>query len=396
MSRRDFIHCAKTLQGIVAASVLVLGVSACHRQVLPEPSLQSVRTTAVEAIAAESGNRYSAVITPFAQVDLGFKSPGIVAGIRQVRGADGQVRSVGAGDRVGKGADLAHVRTTDYQQGVSQAEAQLVQAKAQIADATASYEIAKQNWDRSQALFQSGSLIKPQYDAAKSAFDSAQAKVSAADAAFSGAGAGLTLTRLGLADTVIHAPFTGWITARNVDMGTLAGTGTVAFSMVDTHLVKASFAVPDRALASVRLGGQQEVQLDSLPHPVRGTITAISQQADAKTHVFTVEITVPNAEDAIRPGMICSLRLKSPDTGISHLVVPLSAVVRPLSTTDRFAVFVLETRDGKTFVRSNPIAVGDTYGDSVEVLSGGLVEGERIVSTGASLLQNTQQVRVLP
>lgn len=376
-------------------TTLALLTVACHRHQLPAASILSVRTAPVGGeIATDTEIKYSAVIAPLAQVDLGFKSPGVVAGIRQVRGADGRVRSIGSGDQVSKGADLARVRASEYQQGVDQAEAQVAQAKAQIVDAMASHDASQLNWERSQLLFQSGSMIKPQYDQAKAGFESAQARLSAADAALTNANAGLAHTQLGLADTVVRAPFTGWITARNVEIGTLASSGAVAFSMVDTHLVKASFAVPDVALGSVHLGSKYDVQLDALARPVRGTVTAISQQADAKTHVFTVELTLPNPGDLIRPGMISTIRIRSSEPTPPHVVVPLDAVVRPPFQTNGFAVYVLEQSGEKVYTRARTITVGQTYGNSIEVLSG-VVRGERIVSVGASLLKNGQQVRVV-
>ena len=389
-----YIKAAGKAAAVFVAMGSTLATMGCHQQQLPEPSLQSVRTAPVEEITAAAESKYSAVIIPSAEADLDFKSPGVVAGIRQVRGADNRLRDVGAGDFVFRGTELAHVRAADYQQGVDQAEAQTAQAKAQIADATASYENARLSWSRSQVLFESGSLIKPQYDQAKSAFDSAQARITEAKAGLASADAGLAHTKLGLTDTVLRAPFSGWITARNLEAGSLASASTVAFSMMDTHLVKASFAVPDVALMGVHLGSQHEVQLDALANPVQGTITAVSQQADAKTHVFTVELTIPNAKDLVRPGMICTIRLNS-SVSAPHLIVPLSAVVRPPSEPSRFAVYALEERDGKTYVRSVAVALGDTYGNSVEVLSG-LSRSERIVSTGASFLQSGQQVRVVP
>lgn len=192
----------------------------------------------------------------------------------------------------------------------------------------------------------------------------------------------------------MRAPFRGWITARNVEIGSLASSGAAAFSLIDTHLVKASFAIPDVALGSVHLGSQYNVQLDALARPARGTVTAISQQADAKTHVFTVELTLPNPSDMLRPGMIGVIRLGASEPNPLHVVVPLETIVRPSSQVNGFAVYVLEKRDGAVYARSRTITPGQTYGDSIEVLSG-VQRGERIVSVGASLLTDGQMVRVI-
>ena len=134
--------------------------------------------------------RYSASIEPFAKVDLAFKSGGIVDGILQVRGADGRIRDVQAGDKVRKGAALAQVRPLDYQNSVdqseaqrAQAEAQLAQAQAQLAQARANFGHADIDFTRASNLFQSASMVKPQYDQAKAQYDEAAASVAAAEAA---------------------------------------------------------------------------------------------------------------------------------------------------------------------------------------------------------------------
>jgi len=87
----------------------------------------------VEQIQPDTQERYSASIEAIAQVDLAFKSAGIVERIYEVRGADGRMRSVQAGDKVAKDTELAQVRPPDYQQRVDQAEAQRAQAEAQLA-----------------------------------------------------------------------------------------------------------------------------------------------------------------------------------------------------------------------------------------------------------------------
>lgn len=362
---------------------------------MPAPAIQTISISSVEELTSETTDKYSAVVTPFTQVDLNFKSPGIVRGIHQIRGSDGRIRTINAGDQIRQGTSLAFVRPADYEHAVSQAQAQVSQAQAQLNDATVGLENSQLNWDRSRNLFASASLIKPQYDQAESSYRSAQAKVDAAKAALANANAALDQTKLTLGDTVIRAPFTGWITARNVEVGSLSMTSAAAFSMVDTHLVKANFAIPDIALQSVHLGKQYDVLLDAVPHPVRGTVTSISQQADSKSHVFAVELTIPNAGDIVRPGMIGSLTLTSSQAKESHLVVPLSAIVRAPERSHGFAVFTLEDHDGKTYARSQSIEIGKTYGNSVEVTKG-LLNGEQVIGIGGSLLRNGQEVRVLP
>ncbi len=60
--------------------------------------------------------------------------------------------------------------------------------------------------------------------------------------------------------------------------------------MMNTHLVKAVFAVPDVSLKSVRLGQNQTILLDAVQHPLQGVVTSISPQADPQASLFGVVI----------------------------------------------------------------------------------------------------------
>src|ERR1700722_19850772 len=410
-------QCLRTM--LVGALML----AGCHKQTAIEPSLQTVTAGSVATIQQDTPERYSATIAPIAELDLSFKSAGLIERIYQVRGANGRLRDVQAGDEVEKDTELAVVRTVDYQQRVDQATAQLAQseaqraqveaqrgqAEAQLAQAKANFSEAEIEYARATNLFQSSSLVKPQFDQAKGRFESLAASVKAAEsavkaaeaaaqsggAADANARAGLSQASLSLSDTSLRAPFKGWVSARNVDRGTLVGNANVGFSMMDTHLVKAQFAVPDVSLKMVRLGQKLPVTLDALQHALPGVVTSIAPQADPKTRVFSIEVTLDNPRDEVRPGMIASLTLGPLPNPAPRLVVPLSAVVRAPSDPKSFAVFRLIVRDGKTFAEAQTIRIGQTLSNSIEV-TGGLSAGQRIIALGGSLVRDGQEVRVLP
>jgi RND family efflux transporter MFP subunit len=399
--RRGYLHAT-----FLAAALWLAG---CDKQGAVEPSIQTVSAGAVATIQPDTPERYSATIAPIAQVDLAFKSAGLIERIHQVRGADGRMRNVQAGDKVARDSELAVVRTMDYQQRVDQASAQLAQAEAgaaqagaQLAQAQANFSEAQIEYTRAANLFQSASLVKPQFDRAKGRYESVAASVTAAEASVKGAQAAVANARaalseaqLSLSDTSLRVPFDGWISARNVDRGALVGNATVGFSMMDTHLVKAEFAVPDFSLKMVRLGQKLPVMLDALQHAVQGVVTSISPQADSKARVFSIEVTIDNPRDEVRPGMIGSLVLGSVRNPAPRLVVPLSAVVKAPSDPNGFAVFRLVPRDGKTYAQAQAIQIGQTLGNSMEV-TGGLSAGQPIVALGGSLVRDGQEVRVLP
>src|SRR5262244_2632627 len=140
--------------------------------------VQTVTAGVAEQIQPDIPERYSASIEPFAQVDLAFKSGGIVEQIYQVRGADGRMRNVEAGDRVSRDTQLAQVRPLDYQHRLDsaeaqrrQSEAQLAQVQAQLSQARANFSEVEIEYTRASNLFQSASLVKPQFDQAKGRYE---------------------------------------------------------------------------------------------------------------------------------------------------------------------------------------------------------------------------------
>jgi RND family efflux transporter MFP subunit len=245
-------------------------------------------------------------------------------------------------------------------------------------------------------------MVKPQYDQAKAQYDESAASVVAAEAAVkvaehgvANARAALKEAKLSLSDTTLRAPFAGWISARNVDRGSVVSGSTVGFSIVDTHLVKAVFGVPDTTLSMIRLGQKQSVMLDVLQHPVPGVITSISPQADPQTRVFSIEVTMENSRENVRPGMIGSITLGGARDSKPRLAVPLSAVVRAPADPNGFAVFRLTERDGKPYASAQPIEIGQTLGNSIEVTRG-LTAGQKIITLGGTQVRDGQQVSVLP
>jgi multidrug efflux system membrane fusion protein len=306
------------------------------------------------------------------------------------------------------------VRPLDYQHRLDsaeaqrgQSEAQLAQAQAQLVQARANFSEVEIEYTRASNLFQSASLVKPQFDQTKGRYESLRAGVTAAEEVVKAAEAGVANARvavtdanLSLSDTSLRAPFTGWITARNVDRGSIVGGAVVGFSMIDTHAVKAVFAVPDTSLSKIRTGQRQTVMLDALGYEAPGIVTAISPQADPKNRVFSIEVTLNNPREEIRPGMIGSVTLGAATSGTTHgatprLVVPLSAVIRSPRDPLGFAVMLLNEREGKQYAASQVIEVGQIFGNQIEVTLG-LRAGQKLIVTGGSLVHDGQEVHALP
>ena len=340
-----------------------------------------VRVSPAGTLVESGGLRYSANVEAITQVTLAFKSAGFVDRIVQRKGADGRMRILQVGDRVSQGETLAHVRESDYVDAVNS-------AKAQVDQAQANYERAKLDFERASNLYKSDSYTKVQYDGAKAALDAGAASVESAKSAWQQA-------RTGLSDTSLRSPLNGWVLSRSVEIGALVGSGTQAFALADTHLVKAVFGVPDTRIGFAKLGAAQSITTTSLPNEFHGRITSVSPSADPKSRVFSVEVTIPNRDDRLKPGMIATLTLGAEKLRLPTTVVPLSAVVRSSQHVDGFAVFVVSKQGEKSVVSERIVEIGETLGNSISILKG-INPGETVVVTGGTLIRNGDEVKVIP
>jgi len=362
---------------VLLASALFAG---CEHAGAPAHQAIPVRVSAVGTLEESGGLRYSANVDAFTQVTVAFKSGGYVDRIIERKGADGRIRILQVGDRVSRGEILAQVRQSEYLDKVNSAKAQMEQAQA-------NYDKAKLDFERATNLHKSDSYTKAQYDAAKAAFDAGSASVASAEANWRQA-------KTALNDCSLQSPLTGWVLSRNIEVGALVGTGTSAFVLADTHVVKAVFGVPDTRVNYVRLGAPQTITTTSLPGEFHGRITSVSPSADPKSRVFSVEVTIPNPNDRLKPGMIATLTLGGKKLEPVNTVVPLSAVVRSTQHADGFAVFVVSDQGGKSVAHERAVEIGDTQGNLISVTKG-LKPGESVVVTGSTLIKDGDEIRVI-
>src|ERR1700745_3434319 len=367
------------LKTVAATLALIAGASGCQETTpVAGKSPTPVRVVDVALNSSLESLRYSASVLPLAQAGLSFKSSGYVTEIKQVMGADGRRREIGAGDYVARGALLAQIRHQDLTNQLDQATAAVTQAEAQNLQASQDYERAK-------ALYSTHSLTKPDFDQSQARFDSSRGAVDQAKAS-------LRQAQLGLADADLGAPFSGFILARNIELGNLASPGMVAFTIADTSAVKVSFGVPEYAVKQLRLGQEFNIHLQDDPKHNKGKVTSIAAGADEKNRVFAVEVTVPNPKSYLKPGMIASLTL----SGVEKAPVPsvpLAAVVAAQSASGRYGVFVASEVNGKWTAHLRAVTLGETHDSDVAVE--GVKPGEKVVVVGVADFKDGDLVQVL-
>jgi multidrug efflux system membrane fusion protein len=362
------------------AGTLTVVVTACQKENPTTSDLLPVHTAVVQLISQDAATKYSANIVPYAQVDLSFKSNGYVERLHQVKNPSGGTRNVDQGDWIPKGTVLAVVSQQDYIDKLQQAQAQLARSQAE-------QEKARLSFERVSSLYSTQSATKPDYDSAKAQLESTTASVSGAQAQISEAKVALDYCSL-------RAPFSGWLVKRSVDLGSLVGPATNGFTLADTSSVKAVFGIPDILITRVKPGQHLLVATDALSHSVEGRVSAISPAADPKSRVFSVEVTIPNTRNELKSGMIASLSLEGANLRQPALAVPLAAVIRDPAHANGFAVMRAEGTGDLVSARLQSVELGDTFGNMI-VTKGGLSSGERVITTGVTLIKSGDKVRII-
>jgi RND family efflux transporter MFP subunit len=363
---------------ILVMAVFAIGCESEKKAAETPPT--PVTVADVQEYSGSEGVNYSASIVPYQQVSVAFKSAGYVTSILQRKGVDGRVRNLQQGDWVKEGTVLATVRQSDYQQAVDQYKGQLEQAKA-------SAQKAEQDFARAQALYKAKALTQSDFDAAKAQYDGSKGAVTAAQAAVAQAQQSLT-------DCEVRAPMDSQVLSRNIEIGTLAGAGTTAFTIGETQTVKAIFGIPDTVLGAVTLGKRQAIQTETYPQLFMGQITAVAPQADQKSRTFQVEVTIPNSQGLLKSGMVATLVLGQAKLATPLLVVPITAIVSSGDSSKNFSVFVAVHEGDKDIARRRTVLPGAAFGNLVSIQKGVNV-GDRVLLNGATLVNDGQPVRII-
>jgi membrane fusion protein, multidrug efflux system len=370
---------------------------------------KAVRLMAVEASKGVEPTTYSAIIAPNAQVDLAFRVSGYVVDVRQTKGADGRIRALEPGAAVTTGLVLARIRTTDYQAGVDKAQgsrneltASVTAAESELVEAKAALTQAEADFGRIETLWQQESVTKPVYDASKARLDAARARVDAATASVAAAqqranaaAAQLEEARIALGDTELRTPFNGVLVERRVEIGTLVSPGMPAFTVADLQQVKVRFGVPDTALDLFRTGRPLPVSVDAYPNErFEGHVLSVAPAADPKSRSFEIIVAIDNPTLKLRSGMIASIEVRNDATDHRQVRIPIDALVHD-PTRDRYVVYTVAPKDGATgTVKAIEVRPGPLVGNQVSILEG-LSVGQRIVASGANMLQPGDVVKEL-
>ena len=316
--------------------------------------------------------------------------------------ADGylKTRLVDLGDRVRAGQPLAEIEAPELDQQIRQAEAAVEQAQAAVEQALAALEQGKANRDlaritaeRWKTLAAQGVVTLQENDQNQAQLIVQNANVQALEKAISAQRSNVVANQANLARLqdvqsyrIVKAPFDGVITLRNVDVGALVSTGTtLLYRIAQTGTLRTYVNVPQGNASSIRVGQPAQLTLSNFPgRRFLGTVARTANALDPASRTMLVDVTVPNGDGALFPGMYAEVDLSSARLNPPLLVPAQALIIR----SDGAQVAVVQA-DGTVHLQK--IAIGRDYGDRVEIVQG-VTEGTTILAAPGDAAQEGAKI----
>lgn len=291
--------------------------------------------------------------------------------------------------------------------GVSSAQADVQASQENVQSAIAEYQAA-------EADVTSG---REKVSAARSAVESGQSNVRAAVAAkqASESNVGMAHAQVGSNEATaqryqaltafehVTAPFSGVITARNVDVGDLVNAATNGsgasdpmntvtkrglFGLARTDKLLAQANVPEDSVSSIKQGQTADVTTREYPGRIfLGIVSLVSGALDAVSRTELVEVSIANPRNLLKPGMFAEIRFNG-SAKTSTVVIPATGLM-----FDAKGTRVVIVRDGN-ILHFVPVKLGRDNGGTIEVLEG-LNGDEELVTNPDDSLTEGEKVKPL-
>ena len=341
----------------------------------------SVLTSPVRASAPTMSVIWPATTQAFAVAEIYARATGYI-----------DKRNVDIGDRVKQGELLVELAVPELDDQISQNEATLNQLRSALDQAQANLKLAQVTWDRDRPLVGQGWATQQQGTIDVQTQKADDAAVSVARANVTAQEKLLMTLRQNRDYALVTAPFNGVITQRNVDIGSLvqgnANTGTFMFEVMQRDVIRVFVYVPQDEAFGVAPGVDAIVRVPEIPnHEFPGKVTRIADALQSGTRTLLTEIDIPNADDALPPGVYCTVELKIPRETPS-LIVAAGAIV---FNSAGLNVWVVE--DGVAHIR--PVTVARDLGATVDV-SAGVKDGDQVILNPPVDLTDGHKVKIRP
>jgi RND family efflux transporter MFP subunit len=383
VNRKSAIHCSMAL--VILLSALASGCGETHKADAGDPAnLPRVAVVKAQRKSLASTLEISSEFLPFQEIDVYAKVSGYI-----------QKLYVDWGTHVKQGQLLAVLEIPELQQQLLQDEAAVRRADQDVARAReeqsraeSAYNVAHVTYKRLADVQKSRPELVAQQEIdvaqgkdleASAGVSSSKDALAASEQALVASKAALEKDKAMFAYARMTAPFDGVVTEIYAYTGALLPAGTSSAKdqsalcrLSQNDLLRLVIPVPERAVADIRDGEQVEVEVSALKKTFSGKIARFSDQIDPTTRTMHTEVTVPNSNYELVPGMYAGVKI--PLHAVSNvLTVPVQAI-QSTGTGQGIVLIVNSTNH----LEKREVKVGLMTATDAEVLSG-LTEGQNIV-----------------
>lgn len=282
------------------------------------------------------------------------------------------------GSKVNKGELLADIETPEVDQELLQSRAARDQAAAQL-------KLAQSSAKRWENLQKMDAVSQQETDERSSSYIQGEANLNAADA---------NVRRLEQLESFkhIYAPFSGVITTRNTDVGSLVNAGNGGptqqlFVIAQIDPIRIYVNVPEVDSPSIHKGVKVDIEVPALVgEHFTGSVVRTAEAIDPATRTLNTEIDVPNPKGQLLPGSYAQVHLVLKQQ-VQRLTVPSNALLFR-AEGPRAAVVGAESK-----VQLKPVVIGRDFGNTVEIMSG-IGPSDAVVISPSDSLEDGEVVRV--
>lgn len=266
--------------------------------------------------------------------------------------------------------EVPEVRSARRQSEAAEAQAKLAEAAARRdARLFQSGDISRSAHDISQTQAVSyraqADAARQQYETVLNTARQSNQGIATAQAALEATRAQVGLARKTVADTVIKAPFAGYINDRPVAVGESVSTSTKIATLLRINPIKLRLQLPETETGNVRLGMTVTARVSAFAdRQFEGKVTALTPALEQNSRTLTVEVSLNNAQNLLRPGMFATAQIFRPAAG-AGVFVPRTAVFAD-KNLNASLVYLIEGEKA----RARAVQTGEQQGDLVQIVSG--------------------------
>ncbi|MGL4907848.1 MAG: efflux RND transporter periplasmic adaptor subunit [Bacteroidales bacterium] len=229
---------------------------------------------------------------------------------------------VDIGSRVNKGDVLLELEAPEL-------EAQLASLKASISALAAQVTLSTSNHNRLVAA------SKAEGSVSQFAIEEALAQLEREKAQLESAKANYEQVKSMTNYLIVHAPFSGIITQRNVDLGNMVGPTSGGqqqplFILQDDQQLRLRLSISEQYVPQIKLSDSAHFTVRSLPsHTFSAKLTRTAGALDNRLRSQTVEFDYTNHHQLLMPGMVADVSLKPHRTNATFWVPKIAVISSP-------------------------------------------------------------------